>query len=390
MIEAICGTAPVGPTRHNRTVWALRADEVIRRTVISNFIAPEYSRSRVAAAGRRVRHGNPTEEDHKVIENWRAAHAYVLNTIQTNLRNRARRYGATVAQRSKRRITIYDKLQRQPDMALSHMQDIAGCRVIFNTMDDLLAFRAGLHESRSQHVLLGRDIDQYNYLIRPKNSGYRGIHDVYRYKVSSPVGTTWNGLLVEIQYRTLVQHAWATAVEVADLTTSTRIKFDDAANPHLDFFRYASEMLARAFEGSHACCPDIPNPDLVQRFVDVALRSGIWMTLNRLEAVPAEPSRRKNSILIYRTGDTTPALDRLRVLNFENSIQAIHEYGRLEKEYEGQEVDIVLVRAETGAAIREAYRNYYSDVESFLDYVRTAIGVLTTADGARAALGRLS
>ena len=45
--------------------------------------------------------------------------------------------------------------------------------------------------------------------------GYRGIHDVYEFLVRSTRRREFsNGLQIEIQYRTHVQHAWATAVEV--------------------------------------------------------------------------------------------------------------------------------------------------------------------------------
>lgn len=273
-------------------------------------------------------------------------------------------------------------------MALSHMHDIAGCRVIFASIEDLLSFRAGLHESRSQHNLIGRDIDQYNYLLRPKDTGYRGVHDVYAYHVNSHAGQEWNGLMVEIQYRTLVQHAWATAVEVADLTTSSRIKFNEGVGQHKEFFRLSSELLARAFEASHSCCPDLSNPELAAEFLRVAIGSGLWVTLNRLRALPAEPSRRQNAILIYHLDEDMDPATRLQVFRYDNTIKAIHEYGRLEREYEGK-ADVVLVRAATDASIREAYRNYYSDVEAFLEYVRESFGRLLDPAQAKSALDQL-
>lgn len=274
-------------------------------------------------------------------------------------------------------------------MALSHMHDIAGCRVIFRSVDDLLAFRAALHESRSQHVRLGQDVDQYNYLIRPKETGYRGVHDVYAYKVNSPAGRLWNDLMVEIQYRTLVQHAWATAVEVADLTTSSRIKFNEGVGQHRDFFRLASEILARAHEATHSCCPELTNPDLIEQFTKVATGSGLWVTLNRLRAIPAEPSKRQNAILVYHLEQVDAEENRLQVFRYENTIKAIHEYGRLEKEFEGR-ADVVLVRAATDNSIREAYRNYYSDVEAFLDYIRMGVERLVDAQEAQTYLERLA
>ena len=66
-----------------------------------------------------------------IINNWRASHAYPLNTFQLTLRRKARKIerDAIVAQRAKRLESIHAKLARQPSMRMSQMQDIAGCRV---------------------------------------------------------------------------------------------------------------------------------------------------------------------------------------------------------------------------------------------------------------------
>lgn len=129
------------------------------------FIEPEYSKRRVNKAGNGRRADNRGDlqsfdeylESWRIIENWRACHAYVLNTFQTNLRDRAKKgKDIVVAQRLKRRVTIVDKLNRHPNMQLSRMNDIAGCRVIFPDEISLFDFRASLHTSRAKHILRNR------------------------------------------------------------------------------------------------------------------------------------------------------------------------------------------------------------------------------------------
>ncbi|MDH3695228.1 MAG: RelA/SpoT domain-containing protein, partial [Gammaproteobacteria bacterium] len=61
--------------------------------------------------------------------------------------------------------------------------------------------------SRSCHEFMHED----DYIKTPKMSGYRCLHLVYRF--NSETRTDYNGLLVKIQLRTEIQHAWATAVE---------------------------------------------------------------------------------------------------------------------------------------------------------------------------------
>ena len=87
---------------------------------------PGESRSRVNRAGDNVRHERATADDLAAIDELRSAHKVVLNTFQASLRNRTRNKKIVVAQRHKRRNTIFNKLLRQPKMELSRMDDIAG------------------------------------------------------------------------------------------------------------------------------------------------------------------------------------------------------------------------------------------------------------------------
>ena len=176
-------------------------------------------------AGDRVRAKQATAEDLQVIDEWRAAHRAVLNTFKANLIHRARSKGVIFAQRHKRKRTIFDKLDRFPGMSLSRMDDVAGCRLIFKSLSDLYAFRDSFHRARFKHKRRNaEDKDKYDYIKTPKVTGYRGVHDVYEYDPNSVVGRPLAGLYLEVQYRTLVQHAWATAVEVIGFITESQPK----------------------------------------------------------------------------------------------------------------------------------------------------------------------
>jgi ppGpp synthetase/RelA/SpoT-type nucleotidyltranferase len=120
-----------------------------------------------------------TDDETSALEDWRAAHSYVLNTFKPLLWSRVRGKRIVVAQRLKRRITIIDKLFREPKMELARMDDIAGCRLIFEDINGLEEFRSKFHSSRFNHKLKHEDADKYNYIIHPKSSGYRGVHEIY-------------------------------------------------------------------------------------------------------------------------------------------------------------------------------------------------------------------
>ena len=190
-----------------------------------SWVSPKFSKSRVNKAGHAIGSGTATPQDIEVMENWRASHAYILNTFQATLRNRSRDTNAAVGTRLKRRATIENKVRRYADMQLARMHDIAGCRIIFDSIEELLQFRNELHSARFNHKRRGAENEErWNYLVHPKLDGYRGIHEVYEYDVKSEGGKTWNGLNIEIQFRTYAQHAWSTAVEVAGLLTLNKPK----------------------------------------------------------------------------------------------------------------------------------------------------------------------
>jgi hypothetical protein len=83
--------------------------------------------------------------------------------------------------------------------------------------------------------------------------------------VLSEGGKPWNGLLIEIQYRTYPQHAWATAVEVAGLLTHNNPKFGQGSPELIEFFSIASELIARCYESMTAGMPNEKGGDLKAR-----------------------------------------------------------------------------------------------------------------------------
>jgi len=73
-------------------------------------------------------------EAYKVVENWRTSHGLPLNVVQAVLRSRTQRIepNVIVAQRLKRFQSIMNKLVREPNMKLSQMHDLGGCRAILS------------------------------------------------------------------------------------------------------------------------------------------------------------------------------------------------------------------------------------------------------------------
>ena len=337
---------------------------------------PGGSKSRVTRAGERIRQDIATPDDLQVIEEWRAAHRGVLNTFQAILRNRTRGTKISVAQRHKRKMTIFDKLKRLPGMQLARMDDVAGCRLIFRSIKELQEFRSKFHKARFKHKLRN-DPDKYDYIVSPKATGYRGVHDIYEYDVNSYSGKSLAGLYIEIQYRTLVQHAWATAVEVIGFITQSQPKFQRGDTRYERAMALASELLARAHEQQKGPFPAASDQEVLDEFLLLDNELHLMQTLRGLNSAKGDVTDKRNSILIFsKDGE-------LEVLNFRDATDALRSLFELERRMPDR--DIVLVRADSSEEVRLAFRNYFTDAREF---VRLVDAACTKLSGRKVVQGR--
>lgn len=134
------------------------------------------------------------ETAYMVIENWRTSHGLPLNVFQACLRSRAKRVeeDVLVAQRMKRFSSVMNKLTREPNMKLSQMQDLGGCRAILSDVSALDALY-GMYRGDEPLFDSESSLKCYDYVRHPKVDGYRGIHIVGRYHARAPSRDAWNG-----------------------------------------------------------------------------------------------------------------------------------------------------------------------------------------------------
>jgi len=339
-------------------------------------IAPLHSRSIVTRSGNAIRDGVATDDDRAVLENWRASHVHVINTFQANLRRRTKNTNFLVGQRLKRRVTIEDKLRRHNGMNLARMHDIAGCRVIFPDIKSMLEFRETFNSSRSKHQRITKERDQFNYLNTPKTTGYRGIHDVYKYDSYAASAAQWNGLSIEVQYRTKAQHAWATAVEIADLLTKSRGKFSNEDNNYMNFFRVCSEILARHEEDMNSCYQTKSRRQLLEMYDKCISEMNILEILSRNTQIGQNKiqdvfKKGLNTLLVYPYDKEESGIF-LEVTAIKSTRVALEKYEEAEKEWGGK-ADVVLVRAEDTDALRKVFQNYFVDSSDFVKYVNRGL-----------------
>lgn len=315
------------------------------------------SRADIRRAGEAMAAGRATRSDEEIVQDWRDCHAYVLNTFQLTLRRWINKgHHCVLVQRLKRLSTVRDKLETGRAKDVTTMNDLAGCRLIFPTVADLHRFRNEFHAgTRAAHEYVSKD--KFDYLSNPKPTGYRGIHDVFRYKVEKAPGNAWNGLRVEIQYRTQAQHAWATAVEISDRIDQERVKFDRGANVDRErLFVLASEYIARTEEGMKGAAPDLTEIELLHELLTLERKLGVFSRLRAVSASQVTVPASKNLVLSFS--------DQLKVEGFRSARQAMERRNYIEL-FETVD-DVVYIRAEKPTEVANAFRNYFRDARAFV------------------------
>ena len=240
---------------------------------------PKYTKSEINKAGKIIADSSSTPKEREealiILNNWRAAHAYPLQVICSNLRQK--NPDAIVVQRLKRLESITGKIQRFPEMQLYKMQDLGGCRVIVDTIEQVYSAIKKYKSSRIRHILKR----EYDYIANPKKSGYRSYHMVYQFHSDSK--DTYNkNMFIEIQFRTKLQHMWATAVEMMGIYTKSNLKSSQGDQDILRFFTLVSSLFA--IEEKMPICPNTSDfaDELISEIKSLDKKNNIISTLSGL------------------------------------------------------------------------------------------------------------
>lgn len=330
---------------------------------------PNYSRGEVNRAGDTLL--APVEDLKEwldawtVLSNWRSCHGYPINTFQATLRQKLQNIDndAIVAQRLKRAVSIVGKLRRLNSMKLSRMQDIAGLRAVVNSLKSVRELHDNYRSSRFKHEL----VSERNYIQYPKESGYRSIHLVYRYK--SATAPAYNGLLIELQIRSKLQHTWATAVETMGVFLDHALKSSEGPKKWLDFFSLAGAAFAHLER-----TPRVPGyEDLsagdvfsltTEQANDLRVREQLSAFTVLADAISQDKMRGKYHLIILRPSTRTV---NIRSFPAEHLDIASEEYAKLERAIQqGDAAQAVLVSAGSVDNLKRAYPNFFLDTRSFI------------------------
>lgn len=340
---------------------------------------PEHSKTKINKAGvtlTRFYSGTYFPEDtveirraFRIVDNYRSCHGYPINTFNSTLRQKLKLIdtNALVAQRLKRMPSIVSKLQRFKSMKLARMQDVGGLRAVVTTLKKVKTLEENYGNTYFQHKL----INKKDYIESPKPSGYRSVHLVYRYK--NDRAPAYNGLCVELQIRTKLQHAWATAVETMGTFLDHALKSSEGPENWLNFFSLAGS--AFAYYERTKPVPGYEHLGEMKTYLETLLHSKELEVHNRLKAftIAAEQihsDRKQGSyhLIILDLEKMTVGIQ-----TYPNSalVQANYDYTKLEKRIsDGEKLQAVLVSAGPIEQLRRAYPNYFLDTKEFIKILK--------------------
>lgn len=343
--------------------------DIMKESTVAKWEIPKYSKSEINKAGKTIADKNSSKKERqdalKVLNNWRSSHAYPLQVIASNLRSK--NPNSIVVQRLKRLDSITGKIERFPKMDLYRMQDLGGCRVIVDSIDEVYSAMNQYKSSRIRHILKR----EYDYIQNPKESGYRSYHMVYQFH--SDRKETYNkNMLIEIQFRTKIQHTWATAVEMMGIYTKSNLKSSQGNEDILRFFTLVSSILALK-EGTPVCPNTSESADeLIKEIKSLDSKHNIVSTLSGLNVAIDFDEKNENKKNNYYILILDYTRKRMRIKSFEtkNIEVATEVYNQLEGELESDK-NIVLVSASSFDSLRAAYPNYFTDIQEFVDMMRS-------------------
>lgn len=336
-----------------------------------------FSNNSVNKAGAILKDRHPvsnlqTNSAEDILTYWRFIHTPILNTFQSTLRTKlSKKYKKQgfIAQRLKRSTSIIAKLQREPSMKLSTMQDIAGIRVVMTNLRDVFALSTDLKKSKAKHKI----INEFDYINNPKKSGYRSIHLIFQYdNLKNPES---NGLKIEVQVRTRLQHIWATTVETLGTFMETSLKSSEGPEKILNFLSLTSSAFAliekTPLVSDHTL---LSNEEIykkvIQDYSKLKIESqlqGFAIAANHIDKKLANSKYQYYLIQL----DLQNRMVNIRQYRFSELSKANEDYTEVERKISlGANLQVVLVSIDKISALSKAYPNYFLDTKDFIKEIK--------------------
>lgn len=345
---------------------------------------PKESKKQINKAGRALAKANLSSFDLNEIETalslinkWRACHAYPINTFKSTLRQKSSEInrGSIVAQRLKRMPTIIDKLKRYPSMQVTTMQDIAGLRSVLGTVKEVYALANKYKRNKN---LPHQFIKEKDYIKEPRSEdGYRSLHLIYKYVNKKQA--EYNGLYVEIQIRTKLQHIWATAVETMGTFLGQALKSRQGDKDWLDFFSVVSSAFTFMEKSNIVPChKGLSKEEIYLRVYKIEKKLKALEKMRgfstAVELIKNKTNKNENMfkssfyhLIILNSIKKTL---QIKAYNRNSLDKAMEDYAKVEERaIKGEKIEPVLVSAGSLKMLRRAYPNFFLDIGEFMSKI---------------------
>jgi hypothetical protein len=337
---------------------------------VSEFPQLEYSKKDVVRAGNALKERMVWTPDSaaeiqrvfSIANSWRASHAFPMHRLRAEMHGRmsALKVKGLTAARLKQMASIRAKLGRI-DSNLRQLQDLGGCRAVLPTIDEARRLVAEMINC-SPHNLKSED----PYMDAPRSSGYRSHHLIFAFVPRDASESGYEGRLIEMQIRSRLQHSWATAVEAVGLYRSENLKAGLGSADWLRLF----ELMSREFAASEGCdyAKDGSN-SRIEEIIALEKSLNVVRTLDGLSHAASSldwidhgrDAKPRYCVIIYDRKERkvevkhlyTPAVIEANLETAENSGADQNRYST------------VVVEMDSIENLREAYPNYFGDVQLF-------------------------
>lgn len=349
-----------------------------------------FSINEIKKAGKTLIENHNDEKALDILSYWRSDHIKPLDEVTKLIKEISISIDkhAIIAKRLKRTASIIRKLERfhGTGMQLSTMNDIGGCRIILSNAKKVYKLVKFLTISNKFQL-------RNDYIANPKQDGYKSIHMIGEFNNSYGEKRK-----IELQIRTIVQHSWATALEIVDLFTNQSIKTNMGNKDWSDFFLYLSKQFTLLENNNYLLSSRIESNyakfiEDYKKFENEELRFSIFKvhtlidklniinnfnlfkeSLNITSSHLSKSNSQEGYILIK--------IDKLisikeETFNVSSTFylkkdldKAVEEYLQIEKKsLVGKAYVVVLVSVDSISDVKNAYPNYFADSTKFIEYI---------------------